>query len=288
MTSLFLQISKVKVVEEGTGSLRRVSPKGEASSSSKELLSIFFSRCGCMSIELLLMDNFVLQGKGSGPRSFVIWLGGVERVEVVSKWPSEGKRVEEQVHRYSLVVGRRIACSCLKKPKIPQEVSSDVRSILLSTKDFERERARVLEKAKAPTGNSSTFEGMRVVHHGLVMLAMKAYVLLVFVENFHFILNVMMMKGPFGLAISLDLNFMRNENELDVHCICVQNHVHLKTCTFKRMSIQKLVNPILHSSAKHIEIKHHFIMDYFQKGSLDLYFVSTENELADIFTNPFP
>ncbi|RDX97117.1 Copia protein, partial [Mucuna pruriens] len=43
-------------------------------------------------------------------------------------------------------------------------------------------------------------------------------------------------------------------------------------------------NLILHSRAKHIEIKHHFIRDYVQKGILDLKFISTENQLTDIFT----
>jgi len=34
-----------------------------------------------------------------------------------------------------------------------------------------------------------------------------------------------------------------------------------------------LKNPILHSRAKHIEIKHHFIRDYVQKGILDIQFI---------------
>jgi len=37
---------------------------------------------------------------------------------------------------------------------------------------------------------------------------------------------------------------------------------------------------------KHIEIKHHFIRDHVQKGTLDLQFVSTDEQLADIFTKP--
>ena len=36
-------------------------------------------------------------------------------------------------------------------------------------------------------------------------------------------------------------------------------------------------NPILHSRAKHIEIKHHFIIDYVQKGILDIHFIDTEH-----------
>jgi len=43
-------------------------------------------------------------------------------------------------------------------------------------------------------------------------------------------------------------------------------------------------NPILHFRAKHIEIKHHFIRDYVQKGILDIQFIDTEHQWADIFT----
>jgi len=44
-------------------------------------------------------------------------------------------------------------------------------------------------------------------------------------------------------------------------------------------------NVFLHFRAKHIEIKHHFIRDYVQKGIIiDLNFVSINNSLEDIFT----
>ena len=45
-------------------------------------------------------------------------------------------------------------------------------------------------------------------------------------------------------------------------------------------------NPILHSRAKHIEIKHHFSRDYVQKGVLDIQFIDTDHQSADIFTKP--
>jgi len=45
-------------------------------------------------------------------------------------------------------------------------------------------------------------------------------------------------------------------------------------------------NPILHSRAKHIEIKHHFIRDDVQKGILDIQFINTEYQWANIFTKP--
>jgi len=43
-------------------------------------------------------------------------------------------------------------------------------------------------------------------------------------------------------------------------------------------------NPILQSRAKHIEIKHHFIRDYVQKGTLDIQFIDTDHQWANIFT----
>ncbi|RDX75327.1 hypothetical protein CR513_44814, partial [Mucuna pruriens] len=61
-----------------------------------------------------------------------------------------------------------------------------------------------------------------------------------------------------------------------------------KTRASKRILVQKLVNLILHCSGKHMEIKHHFIKNYFQKMSLDLNFMSKGNELGDIYTKPLP
>jgi len=37
----------------------------------------------------------------------------------------------------------------------------------------------------------------------------------------------------------------------------------------------------------HIEIKHHFIIDHVQKGIMDLQFVPTGYQLANIFTKAF-
>jgi len=45
-------------------------------------------------------------------------------------------------------------------------------------------------------------------------------------------------------------------------------------------------NSILHSREKHIEIKHHFIRDYVQKGILEIQFIDTEHQWANIFTKP--
>ena len=44
---------------------------------------------------------------------------------------------------------------------------------------------------------------------------------------------------------------------------------------------------IQHSRTKHIEIRHHFFRDHVKKGDVVITFVSTENQLADIFKKPF-
>ncbi|XP_060190910.1 secreted RxLR effector protein 161-like [Lycium barbarum] len=45
-------------------------------------------------------------------------------------------------------------------------------------------------------------------------------------------------------------------------------------------------NHVHHSRAKHIDIKHHFIINYVAQGDFEIVFVYTENQLVDIFTKP--
>jgi hypothetical protein len=45
-------------------------------------------------------------------------------------------------------------------------------------------------------------------------------------------------------------------------------------------------NPVNHSRTKHIYIKHHFLRDHEAKGDIALSLVSTDKQLADIFTKP--
>lgn len=45
-------------------------------------------------------------------------------------------------------------------------------------------------------------------------------------------------------------------------------------------------NPVHHSRAKHIDVKHHFIRDHVLKGDIELSFVRTTLQLAHIFTKP--
>ena len=45
-------------------------------------------------------------------------------------------------------------------------------------------------------------------------------------------------------------------------------------------------NPVQHSRTKHIDIRHHFLRDHEAKGDIALSHVSTDKQLADIFTKP--
>ncbi|GJU40062.1 retrovirus-related pol polyprotein from transposon TNT 1-94 [Tanacetum coccineum] len=45
-------------------------------------------------------------------------------------------------------------------------------------------------------------------------------------------------------------------------------------------------NPMLHSRTKHIDIRYYFIRDYILKSDIELHFVPTDLQLADIFTKP--
>jgi hypothetical protein len=45
-------------------------------------------------------------------------------------------------------------------------------------------------------------------------------------------------------------------------------------------------NPVEHSRTKHIDTRHHFLRYHQQKGDIKVFYISTENQLADIFTKP--
>nr|GEW99699.1 retrovirus-related Pol polyprotein from transposon TNT 1-94 [Tanacetum cinerariifolium] len=47
-------------------------------------------------------------------------------------------------------------------------------------------------------------------------------------------------------------------------------------------------NPVQHSRTKHIAVRYHFINEHMEKGTIKLYFVKTDYQLADIFTKALP
>nr|GEW02233.1 putative RNA-directed DNA polymerase [Tanacetum cinerariifolium] len=55
-----------------------------------------------------------------------------------------------------------------------------------------------------------------------------------------------------------------------------------------KASIAISCNPIQHSRTKHIDVFYHFIKEKVEKGIVELFFVETEYQLADLFTKALP
>ncbi|GKD42156.1 retrovirus-related pol polyprotein from transposon TNT 1-94 [Tanacetum coccineum] len=55
-----------------------------------------------------------------------------------------------------------------------------------------------------------------------------------------------------------------------------------------KSAIALCCNNVQHSRSKHIDIRHHFIREQVERGVVELYFVRTEYQLADIFTKALP
>ncbi|GJW49417.1 retrovirus-related pol polyprotein from transposon TNT 1-94 [Tanacetum coccineum] len=55
-----------------------------------------------------------------------------------------------------------------------------------------------------------------------------------------------------------------------------------------KSAIALCCNNVQHSRAKHIDVRYHFIKEQVENGVVELYFVRTEYQLADIFTKPLP
>ncbi|GJU13662.1 hypothetical protein Tco_1136058 [Tanacetum coccineum] len=55
-----------------------------------------------------------------------------------------------------------------------------------------------------------------------------------------------------------------------------------------RSAIALCYNNVQYSRSKHIDIRHHFIRDQVEKGMVELSFVTTDYQLADIFTKALP
>ena len=49
-------------------------------------------------------------------------------------------------------------------------------------------------------------------------------------------------------------------------------------------AIQLAKNPVHHERSKHIDIKHHFVREQVENKTLEIEYVNTKDNLADIFT----
>nr|GEY30921.1 retrovirus-related Pol polyprotein from transposon TNT 1-94 [Tanacetum cinerariifolium] len=59
-------------------------------------------------------------------------------------------------------------------------------------------------------------------------------------------------------------------------------------CPLQKPTIAISCNPFQHSRTKHIDVRYHFIKKKVEKGIVELFFVETEYQLADMFTKALP
>ena len=93
-------------------------------------------------------------------------------------------------------------------------------------------------------------------------------------------------------AVNLVSRFMSNPSKL--HFIAAKRILRYLSGT-KKLGIKYVKeehnsliamskNPVFHSRTKHIELRHHFIRDLVNDGEIQLEFISTNDQMADIFT----
>jgi hypothetical protein len=53
-----------------------------------------------------------------------------------------------------------------------------------------------------------------------------------------------------------------------------------------KSAIQLCKNPVFHDQSKHIEVRYHFIRECVTAGKINVEYVRTDEQLADILTKP--
>ncbi|CAH9111536.1 unnamed protein product [Cuscuta europaea] len=59
---------------------------------------------------------------------------------------------------------------------------------------------------------------------------------------------------------------------------------HIPIYSDSQSAIAITWHPVHHSRTKHVDLRYHFIKHHVEKGTVDMYSVSTELQLPDIFT----
>ncbi|GJX32035.1 hypothetical protein Tco_0241890 [Tanacetum coccineum] len=63
-----------------------------------------------------------------------------------------------------------------------------------------------------------------------------------------------------------------------------QDYTLMSSAEAEYAAIAISCNPVQHSRTKHIDVRYHFIKEQVEKGIVELFFVGTEYQLADLFT----
>nr|GFC61276.1 copia protein [Tanacetum cinerariifolium] len=78
-----------------------------------------------------------------------------------------------------------------------------------------------------------------------------------------------------------------NYNIIPLYCDS-QSAIAISCNLVQHSPIAISCNPVQHSRTKHIAARCHFIKEHVEKGTIELYFVKTDYQLADIFTKALP
>ncbi|GJY08179.1 hypothetical protein Tco_0375233 [Tanacetum coccineum] len=78
------------------------------------------------------------------------------------------------------------------------------------------------------------------------------------------------------------------QRKLNAHALSLAAGCVLCRYLQKLSAIAFLCNPVQHSRTKHIHTRYHFIKEQVENGIIELYFVKTEYQLADMFTKALP
>nr|GEX03447.1 retrovirus-related Pol polyprotein from transposon TNT 1-94 [Tanacetum cinerariifolium] len=93
-------------------------------------------------------------------------------------------------------------------------------------------------------------------------------------------------------TISIDIvNIVMHTHMNSAHKILTDYGFHFDKIPMycdSKASIAISCNPIQHSRTKHIDVRYHFIKEKVEKGIVELFFVGTEYQLADLFTKALP
>ncbi|GJU94896.1 retrovirus-related pol polyprotein from transposon TNT 1-94 [Tanacetum coccineum] len=99
-----------------------------------------------------------------------------------------------------------------------------------------------------------------------------------------------------GMIVSLMYLTSSRPDLIYAVCLCAQDqakptekHLNADSSVLRQQKwIVLCCNNVHHSRAKHIDVRYHFIKEQVENGIVELYFVQTEYQLADIFTKPLP
>ncbi|KAH7277366.1 hypothetical protein KP509_39G047300 [Ceratopteris richardii] len=70
------------------------------------------------------------------------------------------------------------------------------------------------------------------------------------------------------------------------HCMEIDASTPILTDSQNSLAIAR--NPVFHAWTKHIEVHYHYVRERLHAGDIDLLYVLTQDNVADIFTKALP